>query len=267
MIKFTPNKIKKSSPSDFKIAFLIVFVFFLFYFIFNHGHFTNSDEIGIFEQTRAMVEKSELTVPIIHNSFLNEDGERYSQYAIGQSVLAIPFYKLGKLAIKVFPQSWQKTIAGPELIYNEVRWGGTVEIFFVGLYSAFISALLLGMFFLFQRKLRISFKSSLLSTILLGVATYAAMMSTFFLQHTTAAVLILGTLYFYYQWKEDGSTWHLFFGSLCASGILLIRFASIVAIPGLIGYFLWCLYIRSEKRWDWARFPKNRNKSIPIFRN
>lgn len=233
-----------SRPSDRGIAWRLGVVSLLFFLVLTHGHFYGSDEVGVFETTRSLYEQGTLAIPPIPFSFRGADGRSFSQYAVGQSVLALPFYALGHLAAAILPSRAVAILSGMQMVNGAIRYGGTVEIFAASLYSSFASALLLVLFFVFERDLGTSRRNAVLSAVLVGSSTYVAMMSTYFLRHATEAAMILGAFLFLHRFKLNGELRNLWFGASFASAILLIRFPAGVAGLAIGSYAIWCLYVR-----------------------
>lgn len=227
--------------SDRRVALWLGLCAALFYLPFTTGFFRGSDEVGVFQTTRALFETADLAVPEIVHTYRGRDGRNYSVFAVGQPVLALPFYGFGRLMGSLFPPSWSAALAGPEVTEGEIRFGGSVEIFAVGLYAPCAGGLLVALFFLFQRRLGVSRRSALAASLMLGASTYAAALSTFFLRHVTEALAIVGSLYALYGFKKTGDRRLLALGSLLASGVLLIRVPAAVGGPALAGYALWTL--------------------------
>ena len=223
---------------------------FLFFAAFHHGHFRGSDEVGLLQVTRSLHDGATLAVPRFVHTGLGADGRTYSHFSTGQSVLAIPFFALGRLAEALLPESVVRALAGPELLVRKRSAGGRVETFAVGLYGAVAGAILVAFFFLFERALGISLRTAALCALLFGATTYVATQSTFFLRHVSESATILGALYFFFVWKEGGRQQSLWFGSALASLTLLVRFPAAVAGPALAGYVAWCLWVRGGRRLD-----------------
>jgi hypothetical protein len=84
---------------------VVLFVgMFLLYFSTSLGFFVYGDDISMLDVTRSIVEQHSVTVPDVPfpASAIGADGNHYSKYGIGQSVLAIPFHIVGSLAQSVF---------------------------------------------------------------------------------------------------------------------------------------------------------------------
>ena len=250
--------------ADLRAAAWLAALFFFFYLIFDHGHFNGSDEVGVYETTRSLWERGSLDVPPVlaklPHFYRGRDGGLYSHFAVGQSVLALPFYGFGKLLDSSLPEAWRSALAGPQ----PSPQGGSVEIFAVSLYAPFASALLIGLFYLFQRSLATTARSALIVSVLLGSTTYVAMMSVYHLRHTTEALAALGSLYAFHRFRQGHNLGALAAGSFLASSILLIRVPSVIAGPGLAGYALWALFaarheddsLRGPRPWLAARSPR-----------
>lgn len=215
------------------------------YALLGHGHFKSSDEISVYEATAALWERGDLVVEEGPHVFPGRDGRLYNHFAVGQSVLALPFYGLGRVLDTALPSSWTKALAGPRR-KPRGRSGGSVEIWAVLLYPPVASGLLVGVFFLFQRRLGASTGGAATAAALLGAGTYVVTMSAYFLRHTSEALLILGALYGFHRYRWSGNLLALTLASAVASLVFLVRVPAAVAAPGLLGYLLWALHGRSR---------------------
>jgi hypothetical protein len=235
------------TPTDRRVALRLWLCFSLFYALFHPGHLQGTDEVSVYETTRSLYERGSLSVAPHQGAYRGRDGRQYSIFSVGQSVLALPFYGIGAALRDVLPDGAARALAGPKMRVETTTWGGTLEIFTTGLYAPFASGLLVALFYAFQRRLDVSRRSALVATALLGTTTYVAMMSIYFLQHTTEAIALVGALLAFLHWKETGARRALAIGSLLASSILLIRVPATVAGLGLALYLLHALWVRSRK--------------------
>ena len=229
---------------DRRVALRLGLCFFLFYALFTQGHFQGTDEVSVYETTRSLYELGSLAVAQHQGAYKGRDGRLYSIFSVGQSLLALPFYGIGAGLRDVLPADVASAMAGPKMRVATTTWGGTVEIFTTILYAPFASAVLVALFHLFERRLGVSRRNAVLATLILGTCTYVAMMSIYFLQHTTEAIAILGALLAFLHWKETGSLRALAWGSALASSTVLIRVPSSVAGLGLAVYLLHTLALR-----------------------
>ena len=193
----------ESSRTDRRVAVWLGACFALLYLPFNHGHLSGSDEVGVFLSTRSLYQDGDLAIGPGKHNFEGRDGKRYSIFAVGQSVLALPFYAAGDLAERALPPEWVRRGIGRrnEGVIDTVE---SLPIFAVGLYPPLASGVLVGLFFLCQRRLGASRRSSLLAAALLGASSYVASLSIYLLRHTTEAIAILGGFYALQGWRQSG---------------------------------------------------------------
>ncbi|MDJ0849608.1 MAG: phospholipid carrier-dependent glycosyltransferase [Myxococcota bacterium] len=233
-----------------RIAVRLGLVFFLFFALFHRGHFSGTDELGLYHMTRSLYEHGSLAVPDFVHTAEGVDGRRYSHFSVGHSALAVPFYALGSLASRGLPPAAREALAGPAR--ELAAGGGSVEVFFVLLYPPAAGAALVALFFLFERRLGVSRRVAILCAAFFGASTYVATHATFFLRHVPECLTIVGALYCYFAWRQEGHGAALWLGSILASATLLVRLPASIAAPALGGYLAWCLYERSGRRWDAA---------------
>ncbi len=230
------------------IALRLALAFFLLFALFHRGHFSGTDEVGLYQVTRSLFEHGSLAVPDFVHTAEGVDGRRYSHFSVGHSALAVPFYALGSAAARWLPEPARAALAGPPL--ELARGGGSVEVFFVLLYPPALGAALVALFFLFERRLGVSRGVAVVCAALFGATTYVATHSTFFLRHVPECLTIVGALYFFFAWKQEGRPAALWLGSAFASATLLVRLPAGIAGPALAGYLAWCLYERAGRRLD-----------------
>ena len=239
----------RPSP-DRALALRLGFVCFLFFLVFNHGHYKGSDEVGFLQVTRALAERGDIAVPRMQHTDPGIDGRYYSHFSIGQSVAALPLYALGRLAEAVLPKSAVRALAGPDQKDVNQRFSGKVVIFTTGLHAPIAAALLVVLFFAFECALGISRRVAVACALLLAGTTYVALMSTYFLRHSSEAITLIGALYFFYRWRLGGTRRDLLFGSMLASATLIVRLPAGVGGLAIGGYLLWCIYERGGRRWN-----------------
>ena len=203
-----------SSSSDRRIAHWLGACALLLYLPFFHGHFYGTDETSVYQGARALYTQGSLAVdsPAPHH-FTGRGGHLYSHFAPGQSVLAVPLFGLGGLFRTIAPESWQHAIRGRPRDGDRIDTLANPEIFAVALYSPLASAFLVALFFRLERRLGSSVRAAVIASLLLGCTTYVAMMSVYFLRHTTEAIAILGSIYFLIDRKQGGPLRSLALGS------------------------------------------------------
>jgi len=240
----------EAGVADRRVAWRLALLFFLLFALFHRGHFSGTDEVGLFQVTASLYSHGSLAVPDFVHTAEGTDGRRYSHFSVGVSALALPFYAVGRLASALLPEGAQAALAGPRLPGERGPSGGRVEVFAVGLYAPSGTALLVALFFLFQRRLGVSRGTAVACAALFGASSYVAIHATFFLRHVSECLCIVGALYFYLAWKQDGRQRDLWLGSILAAAIPVVRLPASIAGPILGGYLGWCLFERSGRRFD-----------------
>jgi hypothetical protein len=128
----------------------------------------------------------------------------------------------------------------------DYRWGGDVEMFFVNLFNAFVTALLVSLFFLFSMELGATAGSALAASMLLGAATYLAPFSGGFLQHPSEALLILAAFRLLFLDSRSPSPRERLQAGICLALLLLLRPQAVVAVPAFAIYVV--LSVRRRRR-------------------
>jgi hypothetical protein len=237
---FNKESIKRSV--FIRIAIWLFLSFSIFYIGITRGHFVGTDEIAVFQTSRSLWEKGELSTGYIVNTFIGRNGLYYSQYNAGQSIAALPLYGSGKtlgiILKKIDKEEWIAIFAGPSIGQEPSRWGGDIEIFFVNLFNCFTTALLCAVFFAFSIRLGVSPQWSLISTALLGLTTFVGPFSTGFLQHSSEALLLLWAFYFLFLNTQHPNWRSCLWAGVIVALMILFRFPSVISIPSLTLYLL-----------------------------
>ena len=231
----------ESKRRDAETARRLFVVVLLVYGLFYSGQFTSSDEVAIFQMARSLVEDGDLGVPPLMHTGIGADGvTRHSFFAVGQSVIAVPFVVLAKVAGVALPESWLTAMAGPTMgPAPNTLYSGSYEIFITGLYGLVMTALLVSFYFWFQRQLGASPRSALIAALALAFGSYLFQLSSYFLRHPTEAVLVLGALVCLRAWSLRDERRFLWLAAACASSVFLVRVPSVVFGVGFGAAVLW----------------------------
>jgi len=170
---------------------------------------------------------------------------RYSFFAVGQSILCLPFLAAADLAEAVLPHAWALALSGPEMRDARHLYGGDLAHSFVMLYPPVVAALLVALFFRFELVLGVHLRTALFVSLLFGATTYTVVMSTYFLRHTTVACAMLGAFLCFLLWREHGRTRDLLLGASLASAIPLVRVPAAVIAPAFALQLADAIYRRS----------------------
>lgn len=240
---------------DGRIAVWIAVCAALVYLPFSHGHLTGSDEYSIYASTASLVEEGDLAVGRGLHRFAGRNGRWYSIFAVGQSLLAVPFYLVGSAVEDSVSAEALARVLG-RTSENAIDTLENARIFAVSLYAPLVSALLVALFYLFERRLGASCRSALLATALLGGTTYVALMSMYFLRHTTETLAVVGALYALCGWRRSGRLRALAIGCLLASLTVLIRVPSAVSGIALAGYLIFSIRERAGEPGSLPPWPR-----------
>lgn len=213
------------------------------YVTITRGHFWSTDEVTVYQQTRSLWEHGDLDTASLPNSLPGRGGRYYGVYGAGQSVLALPFYGVGKavrLTLEhVGARSWIDAIAGPVLGERPDRvWGGEVEIFFVNLFNAVVVALLCTVFFFFNLRLGVAPRWAVASTFILALATHLTGFAGGFFQHGAEALFVLWSFYLLYGDSVKSRRQTRVAAGSAAGAMLLIRINTAVLLPALTAYLV-----------------------------
>lgn len=238
--------------ADRRIALQLWLLLSVFLAIFHRGHFMSTDEVGVYFQTKALSERGSLAVPErVHMAFRGRGGASYSQYAVGQSLLAVPFHAAGRSIERRLSEEAWRYVVGP---LGRQSWTGEPPIlagaFFVLFYPPVAAGALAALFFLFERRLGASRGAALAASLALATCTHAGLLSTLFLQHTTETIGALGAFYFWHRFRSTGAARDVLFGSVLAAAIFNVRAAGALDGLALGGYLLFVLAERFRARRD-----------------
>ncbi len=235
----TPGEV---SPHG-RVALWLFLALSVFYVGITRGHFISSDEVGVYQQALSLWEQGTLSTLIrLPSSFPGRNDRYYGVYNVGQSVAALPLYGLGKVLGQVLHRAgredWVRTLAGPAIGPQGIRWGGELQIFFVNLFNCFTTALLCAVFLAFSLRLGASLRWALVSTALLGLTSYVAPFSTGFFQHSNEALFLLWAFYLLFSDAQRPDWKSRAWAGVAAGLMLQFRAPSFVALPGLGLYLL-----------------------------
>ena len=227
-----------------RVAGWLGLVAFLAYLPFVHGHFTGTDEMGVFLTARALYENGSFEVRAGRHRYAGRDGRTYAHFAPGFTLLAVPFYAAGDVAERVLPETWGKALSGRSEEQERIDTLGSPQTFAVTLYPPLASAVLVALFYAVSRRLEASRKSALVSAAVLGGASYVATHSVYFLRHTTEAITLVAAFGALVAFRQEGRLRALAAASLWGSLTLLVAVPATVALPPLAVYALWLLWPR-----------------------
>jgi hypothetical protein len=236
----------RSASGEWRIAAWLAAVAALAYLPFNHCHFSGTDETGVFDPALALYTSGTLAVPepSMH-VFRARDGRLFTHFAIGQTILALPFIAVSDVfTLAIGPERLRAAIGREYEGSFDTR--ESPAIFFTSAYAPIASGVLIAIFYLFERGLGASRRAALCAASLLGACTYVATHSVYFLQHTSEAIAILGGFGALYAWRRTGRCAWLAAGVLLCAAVVIVRVPAAVSGPALAGYLAWTLRERAR---------------------
>jgi hypothetical protein len=221
---------------------------FLVYASFTRGHFWTVDEVLVFQQTRSLWQRGDLSVEPLINTAVGRDGRSFAPYGAGQSALALPLYGFGKIAGEALDglgaQGAKSLIAGPMIGEPNRQFGGQTEIFFVGLFNAFVVAALGGVFFAFSLRLGAAPGWAAAAALLVAFTTHIAGFGANFFQHGAESLLLLWTFYFLFADSQSPSARLLACAGATAFVMMQVRISTAALLPVLAAYLFWSRWNR-----------------------
>lgn len=251
-------EMRTEAAHDRRITWRLACVVALALALFHRGHFMSTDELGMYFQTRSLAEDFSLAVPTrVHMAFRGRDARSYSQYVVGQALIAAPLYSLGKVITQQLGEGAHRTLAGP---IGMSSWQGEPWVgagaFSVLFYPALVGGALAGVFFLFERRLGAGVPAALLASLALTFCTHALLIGTLFLQHGTEALLALAAFLFWHRYRRSGAPRDVLLGACCAAALFNVRAAAALNGVALGGYLLFVLAERARAERDPARLAR-----------
>lgn len=201
-----------------------------YYLFTGQGSIQSADGKIMYLLTQSMVENHSLSFTE-RVSQGDAEGEKYSKYGIGMSVLAAPFYIAGKALSAVLP-------VAPSY----------ATLFCVSMMNAFITALsCLLIYRLGRERFGFSHRTSVLLAIGYGLSTIAWFYSEDFMSEPATSLFLLAAVFL--VTGSDGGQKHrnLLLAGVFLGMALTCRLATLVTVPGFLLY----LMLDREKAPSW----------------
>ena len=216
-----------------KIHYLLFFFFLSTYLITASGTIQSSDGTSMFLVTQSIVENRTFAIETDRKDLVTKseiNGNYYSKYGVGQSVLAIPFYAAGKIASSSFHIPVEFLTKFMVSLYNSLVTGATCLILFI-----------------FCGKLNYKTKTAVIISFIYGFSTIAWHYSQTFMSEPTTTLFILCAVYYIFQY-EKYSKKNLLLSGLFAGLAFLTRAFAIIAIPCILFLIFLTLRIKSDEQ-------------------
>lgn len=215
-----------------KIHYLLFLFFLCTYLITASGTVQSSDGTSMFLVIRGIVENKTFSIQTDRTDLAKRskiNGNYYSKYGIGQSVLVIPLFVAGKIMSPFLD-------VPAEFLTKSM----------VSLYNSLITSATCLMIYLFCRKLGYELKTTIIISFLYGFSTIAWHYSQTFMSEPTTTLFILSAVYFIFNYKMYSKR-NLYISGLFIGLAILTRIASIVVIPCIL-FYIYCLWRHQQEK-------------------
>ena len=201
-----------------KTALLIGLFFFSLYLLTAKGFIKHFDSETMYQVARSIVERGEVSVEIEFAGRImgsrGPDGELYSKYDIGHSLLAVPLYYGGSVASAVLPRLPRSLVTR----------------FTCSLLNQLVTAVTCAVIFLFCLDLGYGRRTSVLLALIYGAGTMAWPYSKTFFREPASVLFILGGVYCAYLYCRNGGTGSILACGSCLAAALLVRQDALLAV-------------------------------------
>ncbi len=219
---------------------VILFLFFFSVYAFTmSGWLQWGGETEKYRVTQSLVERFDFPIrPIATRNEVGYGGRSFSIYELGQSLVQVPFYALGRLAFAFF--------SAPDVNQIAQLW--------VGLVNPILTAL--ACVVLYQLSLAFGFPERIAIALacLYGLSTIAWQYSKNFDREPLLTLLILLAFYAAWLYNRRRSTRWLIVAGLLVGYLVFSKFIQAMVIPFFLGYFgLLAHEAGSLTKWDRGR--------------
>lgn len=198
------------------------------------GHFFSTDHISVYLTTQSLAEHLDLAIKSIPDTVVGADGRSYGVFGLGQSVLSIPLYLVGRLVERLASPELRAYFSG----VNLGDWGGTVPIFFVSLFNQLITPLAGVLVYSFGLRLGFSARRAAGVTLMWSLGTAAWVYARDYFQHPLETLLLLAAVYVLFAHRDRLRPGHTLGAGLALGLGILTRVNLVLIVPALAVYLL-----------------------------
>lgn len=215
-------------------AIVLLFLFFFsLYMVTMSGAIHYGDEMEKYRVAQSIIERGDFTFrPTAQRNVIGVSGRTVSGYELGQTLIEVPFYVLGKLAYTIFPVA-------------DSNW---LTMLWVGLLNPVITALVIVLFFKTARLLESRFTVSFGLALVLGLSTITFPYSRSFTREPLLMLFLLLALYTSFQFSKTFTQRWLLLTGLTLGSLVFTKFIHGVVIPVFLLYLLIVIFQREQQR-------------------
>jgi len=196
------------------------------------GHVYSGDGHSIYQTTRALVERGELSIDgedYVYGA-TGPDGEFFSKFGIGQSLVAAPLYMVARQAVSVLGAQGMGAFAGksPSDLCLPITY--TLNQFVTAGVVVAFCAVLIGLGF--------ALSSALITGLVLGLTTTLWPYSGYFLSEPLLALCLVLGLLFLLKHSRTGTPSTALAAGAFAGFACLVKLSAVVALPAYLVYVM-----------------------------
>lgn len=200
-----------------RIALVLALLLFGVYLFSFNGRITSSDGLSMFAVTESFVKRGDLATDQMWTFFGTKstaapDGEVYSKYGYGTSLLAAPLYALA--------------------LY--VPFSGLMQVTL--LTSAVAVALTAAVLYLTTRRMGFEMSVAVIVALLFGLATPAWVYAKEFWSEPFAAMALFAAFYFCVRYRETRSARHALWAGVLLGLAITVRTTNVLLVPVFAGF-------------------------------
>jgi hypothetical protein len=213
---------------------ILLFLFcFSLYISTMSGVINYGDEMEKYRVAQSIVERGEFSFrPTAQKNAIGVGGRTFSGYELGQTLVEIPFYLLGKIAATVFP----------------VPDSNALTMLFVGLTNPLTTALAVVLLFRTGELLGFRRQTALGLSMVFGLATIVFPYSRSFTREPLLTLLLLLNFYAALKFSTTHANRWLLFAGLASGYLVFTKFIHGVVIPVILIYLLVVIVQRERAR-------------------
>lgn len=223
-----------------KQACIVFFVSLAAYLLTAGGHLYSPDEEIMFRMAESLVEDRDLGIEPVAEGFATRpgiDGKEYAQYGVGQPLLSIPFYVLGRaLAPMGSDAAWARAYGLPD--ENSPGWwgeGATAGVIaprlLVSFFNILASALLSGLVCLLLIEMTGHRRASTLAAFLYALGSLAWAHSRPYYSEICAVFFVVLAWYALFRACRGRMTAWTFLAGAATGYAALVRMDSVILYP------------------------------------
>ena len=229
-----------TAAPDSAIAFWLALFLFGVYLLTFSGRITSSDGLSMFAVTESAVKRGDVSTDQMWTFFGTKstpapDGEVYSKYGYGTSLLAAPLYAIA--------------------LYAPVFGLMSLTV----LSSAIAVACAGALVYLVARRLRFSVAVAMATTLLFGLATPAWVYAKEFWSEPFALVTLLAAFYFLLAYRQEKRAQAAVWAGIFLGLAIAIRTTNLILLPLYVWYAFW-MPLNGQRQ------KKDKQKSRPDWR-